>query len=106
MFGGVAGIEECVDADEQCRIPGSQSKKLFDLWVNICPYQGSRTIRTEEAVLLSLARFSPYFMAAASDTKAIDEDSDTGSDSGNESDTKKEQIQFSDNELSDESDDA
>ena len=32
VFGGVAGIEECVDADENMKIPGSQSKKLFDLW--------------------------------------------------------------------------
>ena len=28
--------------------------------VNICPFQGSRTIRTEEAVLISLARLSPF----------------------------------------------
>ena len=32
VFGGVAGIEECVDADESIKIPGSQSKKLFDMW--------------------------------------------------------------------------
>jgi predicted SPOUT superfamily RNA methylase MTH1 len=32
VFGGVAGIEECVDADETIRLPGSQSKKLFDMW--------------------------------------------------------------------------
>ena len=32
LFGGVAGIEECVDADESIKLPGSQSKKLFDMW--------------------------------------------------------------------------
>jgi len=32
VFGGVAGIEECVDADESHTLPGSQSKKLFDMW--------------------------------------------------------------------------
>jgi predicted SPOUT superfamily RNA methylase MTH1 len=32
VFGGVAGIEECVDADESIRLPGSQSSKLFDMW--------------------------------------------------------------------------
>jgi predicted SPOUT superfamily RNA methylase MTH1 len=32
VFGGVAGIEECVDADETLKIPGSESKKLFDIW--------------------------------------------------------------------------
>jgi len=102
VFGGVAGIEECVDADEQCKISGSQSNKLFDLWVNICPYQGSRTVRTEEAILMSLARFSPHFVAAACETNNTNDDSDDGSDGGKEK--KKEQIKFSDNELSEESD--
>ena len=32
VFGGVAGIEECVDADENMKISGSESKKLFDMW--------------------------------------------------------------------------
>lgn len=32
VFGGVAGIEECVDADESIKLPGSQSKMLFDIW--------------------------------------------------------------------------
>ena len=60
VFGGVAGIEECVDADESFKLPGSESRKLFDQWVNICQYQGSRTIRTEEAVLIALAKMSPF----------------------------------------------
>mmetsp|Transcript_16961 Transcript_16961/g.37039 ORF Transcript_16961/g.37039 Transcript_16961/m.37039 type:complete len:531 (-) Transcript_16961:132-1724(-) len=62
VFGGVAGIEESVDADESLRLPGAQSKKLFDLWINVCKYQGSRTIRTEEAVLITLAKLSPHFL--------------------------------------------
>lgn len=64
VFGGVAGIEECVDADESIKLPGSESQKLFDQWVNICPFQGSRTIRTEEAVLITLAKYSPLLAAA------------------------------------------
>lgn len=32
VFGGVAGIEECVDADENLKVSGSESKKLFDMW--------------------------------------------------------------------------
>lgn len=32
VFGGVAGLEECVDADESIRLPGSLSRKLFDQW--------------------------------------------------------------------------
>jgi methyltransferase len=67
VFGGIAGIEECVDADESIRLPGSESRKLFDQWVNVCPYQGSRTIRTEEAVFIALAKFSPILAAAGDD---------------------------------------
>jgi hypothetical protein len=33
---------------------------LLFVRVNTCPYQGSRTIRTEEAVLISLASFQPF----------------------------------------------
>jgi len=98
VFGGVAGIEECVDADEQCKTPGSNSRQLFDVWVNICPFQGSRTIRTEEAVMISLSRFSPHIMAAANDTKETD--ADVKSNEGTKD------IQFSDTEVSDESDEA
>uniref|UniRef100_A0A7S2JTI2 RNA methyltransferase n=1 Tax=Leptocylindrus danicus TaxID=163516 RepID=A0A7S2JTI2_9STRA len=60
VFGGVAGIEECVDADESLGLHGDDSRSLFDLWVNTCPFQGSRTIRTEEAVMISLARLRPF----------------------------------------------
>jgi len=65
VFGGVSGIEECVDADESIKLPGSQSKKLFDLWLNTCPFQGSRTIRTEEAVMISLAQLSSPLIKSA-----------------------------------------
>jgi len=60
VFGGVAGIEESVDAHESMHLSGRDSRKLFDVWVNVCPYQGSRTIRSEEAVFITLARLSPY----------------------------------------------
>jgi predicted SPOUT superfamily RNA methylase MTH1 len=55
VFGGVAGIEECVNADETIPVSGEDSHTLFDMWVNTCPAQGSRTIRSEEAILISLA---------------------------------------------------
>jgi hypothetical protein len=44
VFGGVVGIEESVNADKSTALPGKYSRKLFDVCVNICPYQGSRTI--------------------------------------------------------------
>jgi predicted SPOUT superfamily RNA methylase MTH1 len=65
VFGGVAGIEECVDADETIKVGGSQSKTLFDVWLNTCPFQGSRTIRTEEAVIISLAKLSPLLIKSS-----------------------------------------
>jgi Putative RNA methyltransferase len=38
--------------------------------VNICPFQGSRTIRTEEAVLIGLAKLSPMLSFSVSNPKA------------------------------------
>lgn len=52
-----------MDADETLDLPGSDSSELFDMWVNTCPGQGSRTIRTEEAVLITLARLRPHILA-------------------------------------------
>ena len=55
VFGGVAGLEAAVKADGELASMGvTEPEKLFDHWVNLCPGQGSRTIRTEEAVWLGL----------------------------------------------------
>ena len=35
-------------------LSGANVSELFDFWVNVLPGQGSRTIRTEEAVWLGL----------------------------------------------------
>ncbi len=54
-FGGVAGLEVAVKFDEELKGMGvTDPEWLFDYWVNLCPGQGSRTIRTEEAVWLGL----------------------------------------------------
>lgn len=53
VFGGVAGLEQAIQSDLLLR--GTQPQDLFDFWVNVCPNQGSRTIRTEEASLITLA---------------------------------------------------
>lgn len=56
-FGGVAGLEAAVKSDRELQakgIDGSNVAELFDYWVNILPGQGSKTIRTEEAVWLGL----------------------------------------------------
>ncbi|KAL8637272.1 MAG: hypothetical protein Q9228_005440 [Teloschistes exilis] len=55
VFGGVAGLEVAVKADDELQKMGvEQPRDLFDYWVNLCPGQGSRTVRTEEAVWLGL----------------------------------------------------
>lgn len=55
-FGGVAGLEVAVKADQVLAEKGvTEPESLFDYWVNVCPGQGSRTIRTEEAVWVGLA---------------------------------------------------
>lgn len=52
-FGGVHGLEAALEADQNIEeeVPSS----LFDIYLNTCPNQGSRTIRTEEAILITLA---------------------------------------------------
>ena len=56
-----------MDADESIKLPGSQSRQLFDIWLNTCPFQGSRTIRTEEAVMITLATLSLPLSKSAND---------------------------------------
>ena len=55
VFGGISGLEAAVKADKELTSMGvTEPEKLFDRWVNLCPGQGSRTIRTEEALWLGL----------------------------------------------------
>lgn len=71
VFGGVQGLERSVQGDKELEELGVFSSptdersiyevgELFDFYVNTCPAQGSRTIRTEEAILVSLAALQPY----------------------------------------------
>ncbi len=68
--------------------------------LNTCPFQGSRTIRTEEAIIISLSRLSPVLVAAHS------ESNDKQSKSKVEMETKEilRQIDFTDAVSSEESD--
>jgi methyltransferase len=57
VFGGVAGLETAARNDaalEGKGISGANVNELFDFWINLVPGQGSRTIRTEEAVWCGL----------------------------------------------------
>jgi predicted SPOUT superfamily RNA methylase MTH1 len=65
VFGGVLGLEEAVACDESLTVKKDDTNLLFDEYVNTCPAQGSRTIRTEEALLISLAALRPHMIKAA-----------------------------------------
>lgn len=52
-FGGLNGLEAAVENDDVLNI--DDPKLLFNYYLNTLPEQGSRTIRTEEAVLITLA---------------------------------------------------
>jgi len=61
VFGGVGGLEEALQ-DEGSGYPGgTAASTLFDRYLNIVPHQTSRTIRTEEAVLITLTSLSSHF---------------------------------------------
>lgn len=55
MFGGLQGLEAALESDESLAV--DEPQLLFDHYINVLPNQGSRTIRTEEAILISLAAF-------------------------------------------------
>lgn len=53
VFGGLSGLEAALEVDPD--LPDEDPSSVFHEYLNICPQQGSRTIRTEEALLLALA---------------------------------------------------
>ncbi|KRZ14917.1 Uncharacterized protein T11_5994 [Trichinella zimbabwensis] len=59
VFGGVKGIEACIENDEH--LQENDPESLFQFYLNTCPNQGSRTIRTEEAILITLSILRPKF---------------------------------------------
>jgi methyltransferase len=73
VFGGVSGLETAAKNDPKCQemgLTGDKVAELFDVWVNLLPGQGSRTIRTEEAVWIGLMGLSPFVQkVAAAHTK-------------------------------------
>lgn len=54
-FGGLAGLEESIEEDHNLK--AKNVREVFDIYLNTCPHQGSRTVRTEEAILISLQYF-------------------------------------------------
>lgn len=46
VFGGVKGLEAALEVDPV--LEGDDPEPLFDLYLNTCPGQGSRTIRSSD----------------------------------------------------------
>lgn len=63
VFGGLNGLEASLDADQDLHV--DDPSLLFDVYLNTCPDQGSKTIRTEEAILITMATLRPKIQAAA-----------------------------------------
>lgn len=50
VFGGLAGLEVTIEADGALGLSAEEAGDAFDHWINVCPNQGSRTIRTEVSI--------------------------------------------------------
>lgn len=53
VFGGLSGLEAAVESDHNLDV--DDPSLVFHKYLNTCPQQGSRTIRTEEAIIITLA---------------------------------------------------
>ena len=60
VFGGVSGLEPVVANDKNIGLDKENAHNMFDYWVNLVEGQGSRTIRTEEAIEIGLAGLKSY----------------------------------------------
>ncbi|KAL9940701.1 hypothetical protein V8E36_000189 [Tilletia maclaganii] len=69
VLGGLSGLEDAVERDKSLEAGADEAHALFDVWVNLVEGQGSRTIRTEEALMIALARLKgPLDVAGRSNT--------------------------------------
>ena len=57
-FGGLPGLEAGVRSDSAL-VGVTDPRTLFDHYLNTCPNQGSRTIRTEEAIFITMSSLRP-----------------------------------------------
>ena len=64
FFGGLEGIEGIIEQEEESTLKVKEIESLFDMYLNTCPEQGARTIRTEDAIILSMAAIYPKLREA------------------------------------------
>ena len=57
VFGGLKGLEASLESDE--KLTENDPSLVFDHYINTCPGQGSGTIRTEEAILVTMSALRP-----------------------------------------------
>ncbi|EDV36344.2 uncharacterized protein Dana_GF12917 [Drosophila ananassae] len=67
VFGGLQGLESALANDEKLTV--DDPELLFDHYVNVLPRQGSRTIRTEEALLIALAALQEKLQPEVADVE-------------------------------------
>ena len=62
VFGGPSGLESCMlsHGEGGQAVPLERPRLLFDQYINCCPFQGTRTIRTEEAMMMTLSVLQPH----------------------------------------------
>ena len=62
VFGGLKGLEYSLECDESLRV--GDVSLLFHHYLNTCPGQGSRTIRTEVSPCLAHLQITILFIKA------------------------------------------
>ena len=62
VFGGLKGLEASLESDE--KLTENDPSLVFDHYINTCPSQGSGTIRTEEAILVTMSALRPVITKA------------------------------------------
>lgn len=62
VFGGVKGLESVFESDTKSQSKVDSVDELFNYYINVCPNQGSNTIRTEEAILVAMSAFRPHLL--------------------------------------------
>ncbi|KMY92642.1 putative methyltransferase C9orf114 [Drosophila simulans] len=67
VFGGLQGLESALANDEKLTV--DDPELLFDHYLNVLPRQGSRTIRTEEALLIALAALQEKLQPQVADVE-------------------------------------
>lgn len=58
VFGGEKGIEGCAEADESFKLSAQNVHTMFTMWLNPHKTGGCKSVRTEEAILISLSKLN------------------------------------------------